>query len=69
MLLSAAILLIMGYVLDLLWTGDIVDGVRIYSRFAFRMAYLAMPAASLAALLAALSIRDAPRREKSESYI
>ena len=69
MLLSAAILLIMGYVLDLLWTGGIVDGVRIYSRFAFRMAYLAMPAASLAALLAALSIRDAPRREKSESYI
>ena len=69
MLVSAAILLIMGFVLDLLWNGDIVDGVRIYSPFAFRMAYLAMPAASVAALLAALAIREAPRREKKESFI
>ena len=63
MLLSAAMLLIMGYVLDLLWTGDIVDGVRIYSPFAFQMAYLIMPAASFVALLAALAIREAPRPE------
>ena len=68
MLLSAAILLIMGYVLDLLWTGEIEDGVRIYSPFAFRMAYLAMPAASLVALLAALWLREAPRGETQESY-
>jgi MFS family permease len=63
MLLSAAILLITGYVLDLLWTGDSVDGARIYSPFAFRMAFLSMPAASLAALMAALSIR-----EKQDGY-
>ena len=68
MLLSAAILLIMGFVLDLLWTGEIVDGVRIYSPFAFRMAYLAMPAASLAAVLAALAIREAPRLKNKESF-
>ena len=58
MLLSAAMLLVMGYVLDLLWTGDIVDGVRIYSPFAYQMAYLIMPAASFVALLAALAIRE-----------
>ena len=68
MLLSAAILLIMGVVLDLLWTGEIIDGVRIYSPFAFRMAYLAMPAASLAALLAALSIRESAAPDTKEGY-
>jgi len=60
MLMSAAILLIMGFVLDLLWTGEIAEGVRIYSPFAFRMAYLIMPAASLVALLAALAVRESP---------
>ena len=64
MLLSAAMLLVMGYVLDLLWTGEIVDGVRIYSPFAFKMAYVVMPAASMVALLAALVIREAPGPEK-----
>ena len=68
MLASAAILLIMGHVLDLLWAGEIIDGVRIYSPFAFRMAYLAMPAAALVALLAAFSIQEAPRGETKESY-
>tara|TARA_B110000263_G_scaffold214210_1_gene198579 strand:- start:235 stop:822 length:588 start_codon:yes stop_codon:yes gene_type:complete len=58
MLSSAAILLIMGHVLDLLWTDEIIDGVRIYSPFAFRMAFLAMPTASLVALLAALSVHE-----------
>ena len=58
MLMSAAILLIMGFVLDLLWSGEIAEGVRIYSTFAFRMAYLIMPAASLVALLAALAVRE-----------
>jgi MFS family permease len=60
MLTSAAILLIMGFVLDLLWGGVTTDGVRIYSPFAFRMAYIVMPASSLVALLAALSIRERP---------
>ncbi|MBR46522.1 MAG: hypothetical protein CMM31_08605 [Rhodospirillaceae bacterium] len=64
MLMSAAILLIMGFVLDLLWTGEIVDGVRIYSPFAFRTAYLIMPASSLVALMAALWIHEAPRAKK-----
>ncbi len=68
MLMSAAILLIMGFVLDLLWTGEIADGVRIYSPFAFRMAYLIMPASSLVALLAALAIREAPHGEKKDSF-
>jgi MFS family permease len=68
MLLSAAILLIMGFVLDLLWTGEIVDGVRIYTPFAFRMAYLAMPAASLVALVAAFTIREAPSLANKESF-
>lgn len=68
MLLSAAILLIMGFVLDLLWTGEIVDGVRIYSPFAFRMAYLAMPAASLVALVAAFTIREAPSLKSKENF-
>ena len=63
MLMSAAILLIMGFVLDLLWTGEIVEGVRTYSPFAFRMAYLIMPTASLVALLAALAIRESPSAE------
>lgn len=66
MLMSAAILLIMGFVLDLLWTGEIDNGVRIYSPFAFRMAYLTMPAASLVALLAAMSIKGAERQENKK---
>ena len=58
MLMSAAILLIMGFVLDLLWTGEIAEGIRIYSPFAFGMAYLIMPASSFVALLAALAVRE-----------
>ena len=69
MLMSAAILLIMGYVLDLLWSGEIIDGVRIYSPFAFRMAYLAMPVASFVALLAAFSVRETAAPKTQESYI
>ncbi len=61
MLLSAIILLTMGYVLDVLWTGENIDGARIFSSHAFRMAYLVMPCVSIVALFAAMVIKEPAR--------
>ena len=57
MLVSAVILIIIGFILDQFWLGEIKGGVHIYTPFAYQIAYLVMPAMSLIALIAALYTR------------
>ncbi len=57
MLVSAVILIIIGFILDQFWLGEIKGGVHIYTPFAYQIAYLVMPAISLIALIAALYTR------------
>ena len=57
MLVSAIILIIIGFILDQLWQGEIRGGVHIYTPFAYQIAYLVMPSVSLIALIAALCTR------------
>lgn len=50
---------LIGYILDLLWSGDTVGGIQILSVFDYRMALICIPIALiLAALMAAFMLRE-----------
>ncbi len=47
-----------GWLLDLGWTGDLLNGARIYSMTAWQSAFLVLPACQIASLLGALMVRE-----------
>ena len=56
--MGALLQVLTGYVLDLYWSGIIVDGVKIYSRAENQMAMLILPLCSLLAFLLCFFLRE-----------
>ena len=57
---------LVGWLLDLQWTGEMKDGARVYSAAAFGWALIVMPVLSLGALLSSLMIRETHCRPVAE---
>ena len=51
---------LLGWLLDLSWTGEMVDGARVYSAAAYRSAMALLPLAALASAVAAWALREPP---------
>lgn len=58
MLVSALVQWLMGAILDMHWTGEMLNGVRQYPALAFQLAFIVMPVISLIALISALIVRE-----------
>lgn len=56
---------LIGWFLDLAWSGETVDGVRIYAADAWRSAMIVLPACSAAAFAAAVLTRETHCRPRS----
>ena len=53
-----------GYVLDLLWTGEMQDGLRLYAEATYLRAFLAFPACAAVALVASVVTRETHCRQQ-----
>lgn len=51
---AAALPAIMGFALDAYWTGELIDGVRIYTQFGYRVAFAIGAACGFVGLLCAI---------------
>ena len=60
-ILSSALQPFIGWLLDLQWTGVLVDGARHYEVAAFRIAFIPLIVLAVATIVAALAIRE-PKR-------
>ena len=54
---------LIGWLLDLGWDGQLIDGARIYSEAAYRNAFVSLLAMNLAALIAGLFLRETHCRQ------
>jgi MFS family permease len=61
MLSGAVFQPLLGWLLDLNWTGAMADGARLYTAEAYRAAMAPMPFACALAMLAAYLLREPPR--------
>ena len=57
-LLGAVLQPVIGWILDLNWDGRLVDGARIYSHEAYKIAFLTLIASGVVAVGAALLVRE-----------
>ncbi len=62
MALSAGLQPLMGWILDLQWTGRILDGARLYDVGAYRVAFLILVVCGVACIAASLMIRETNAR-------
>ncbi|MEK9753156.1 MAG: MFS transporter [Rhodospirillaceae bacterium] len=53
-----------GWLLDLGWQGELVEGVRVYSADAYRQAFIVLPASCVAAFVLALMVGETSARAK-----
>ena len=49
---------LIGWLLDLNWSGELIDGVRVYSEAAYRSAFLSLILLNAAAFVAGLLLRE-----------
>src|SRR5262249_3357016 len=49
---------LLGWLLDVQWDGRTVSGARVYAVEAYRMAFIVLPALSIAGFLCALRVRE-----------
>ena len=49
---------LLGWLLDLNWTGEILDGARIYGEHAYSTAFLFILAANILALVCCVLLRE-----------
>jgi MFS family permease len=54
---------LIGWLLDLNWSGELVDGARVYSASAYRSAFLSLLVVNAAAIAAALFLRETRCRQ------
>ena len=54
---------LIGWLLDLGWDGQLIDGARVYSEVAYRNAFVSLLVMNLAALLAGLFLRETHCRQ------
>ena len=54
---------LIGWLLDLNWSGESVDGARLYSAAAYSSAFASLVALNLAALVAGLFLRETRCRQ------
>ena len=58
---------LVGVLLDVQWSGEMVNGVRHYSESAFNHAFMVMPAFSVVGLIAALCVRETYGRLRGDA--
>jgi len=47
---------VMGYVLDAYWTGDVINGARVYTRTGYRVAFAIAAGAGVLAVVCSLAL-------------
>ncbi len=62
-ILGAALLPVVGWLLDRRWDGTMVEGIRVYSQDNYHHAFLAVPLLFLVSLVAAFFIRETHCRQ------